>query len=40
VPMKGCGRGETGYPTADDQDRLDVCHIRLRSRRTGFMIRR
>jgi len=27
VPMKGCGRGEAGYPSADDQDRLDLCHI-------------
>ena len=35
VPMKGCGRGETGYTSADDQDRLDLCHDSLRSRRQG-----
>src|SRR5271165_1452221 len=27
MPMKGCGCGETGYSSADDQDRLDLCHI-------------
>jgi hypothetical protein len=26
--MKGRGRGETGYPSADNQDPLDLCHIR------------
>jgi hypothetical protein len=27
IPMKGRGRGEPGDPSADDQDRLDLCHI-------------
>jgi hypothetical protein len=27
VPMKGRSRGETGYSSADDQDRRDLCHI-------------
>jgi hypothetical protein len=27
VPVNGCGCGETGYASADDQDRLDLCHI-------------
>jgi hypothetical protein len=26
VPVKGGGSGETGYASADDQDRLDRCH--------------
>ena len=30
LPMKGCGRGETGYPSADDQDRLDALPYSLR----------
>ena len=40
VPMKGCGRGETGYSSADDQDRLDPCHSSLRSRRPDRHCRR
>src|ERR1700686_4188257 len=32
VPMKSCGRGEAGYSSADDQDRLDLCHGSLQSR--------
>jgi hypothetical protein len=27
TPTKGCGRGQTNYPSADDQDRLDLCRI-------------
>ena len=27
LAMKGCCRGETGYTSADDQDRPDPCHI-------------
>jgi hypothetical protein len=35
VPMQSCGRGEASYSSADDQDRVDLCHGSLRSRRTG-----
>jgi hypothetical protein len=27
VPMKGCGRGETSYPPADDQYVCDIAHV-------------
>jgi hypothetical protein len=27
--VEGCGRGETGYAAADDQDRPDLCHVSL-----------
>src|SRR6266851_1422446 len=38
VPMKSCGRGEAGYSPADDQDRLDLCHGSLQSRRTASTV--
>jgi DNA repair protein RadC len=38
LPMKSCGRGEAGYSAADDQDRLDLCHDSLQSRRTGSTV--
>jgi hypothetical protein len=27
APMDGSACAETGYPSADDQDWLDLCHI-------------
>jgi hypothetical protein len=27
VPMEGCGRGETRYTSANDQDCPELCHI-------------
>ena len=36
--MEGCRRGESGYPSADDQDRLDLCHGSLQSQRTGSTV--